>query len=77
MHDTSSATIRTIGNALFDTKVVADSTREHGCHSNVNSEFQSWIMSAFIAFLLVAIIAWMLIVARRRDRRLQRRDDRR
>ena len=77
-HDTSSATIRTIGTGFFETMgsgeavIASPSPPKH--QSNVISESPPWIMSAFIAFILVAIIVWMLIVARRRDRRLSRND---
>ena len=79
-HDTSSATIRTIGTEVFDTvdgiEVVADSPYIIRCSPNVNFKDVPPIMSASIAFVLAAIIVRMLIVARRRDRRLQRSDGR-
>ena len=73
-HDTSSATIRTIGTGVFDNRVVADSIQEPWCPPKVDVGHSSQIMSTFIALILVAIIAWLLIGARRRDRRLQRSD---
>ena len=78
-HDTSSTTIRTIGTWVFDTvdrvKVVADSPFVTDCQLYVDIRPALQFMFALIVSILAAIIVWMLIVARRRDRRLQRSDD--
>ena len=78
-HDASSTTIRTIGTGVFDTvdgiEVVIDSPAATYCIPQADLDHADNMIFAFTAFTLVSIIALMLIVARRRDRRLQRNGD--
>ena len=71
-HDTSSATIRTIGTGDFHSRVVTDPTQDPWCPPEVDIRPAGQIIFALIVSILSAIIAWLLIGARRRDRRLKR-----
>ena len=72
-HDTSSATIRTIGTGDFHSRLVTDPTQDPWCPPpRVDTRHVDQIIFAFIVCTLTAIIVLMLIVAHRRDRRLQR-----
>ena len=75
-HDTSSATIRTIGIGFFETLDGVEAVTDYPSppRQTVASTQDLQDLSMFIAFILATIIVLMLIVAHRRDRRLQRSD---
>ena len=75
-HDTSSATIRTIGTGFFETLDGVEAVTDYPSppRQTVASTQDLQDLSMFIAFILATIIVLMLIVAHRRDRRLQRSD---